>query len=172
MDLITTVRQAYEQHISGVPAPSQPAPQQVSPPTVPGFNSAPGATAPGSDPYAAYGGYQAYQQYCKSPTLYFCVSVNSLQMRPIMHNRRLRHHLEGLGHLRLVLPETDTVSRRMWFRHPRRLVLRLMVGSTLPCHLPLDNRDPSFGGVTEVTLARAGVRKLDVRILRKFCSVF
>ena len=66
LDLIATVRQAYEAHISGGPPPSataaQPAPP-MPPAGAPGYNAAPGA-APGSDPYAAYGGSQGYQQYC------------------------------------------------------------------------------------------------------------
>ena len=78
MDLIETVRQAYEAHISGVPPPSaahyqpqQPAaapPQQMSPPGItapPGtsFSFAPGAAAP------SYTGAQGYQQYC-TPNLF------------------------------------------------------------------------------------------------------
>jgi len=76
MDLIETVRQAYESHVSGVPPSSAmhyqpqqpqqpPAPQQMSPPgmsappgTQGGFSYAPGAAAP------SYGGAQGYQQYC------------------------------------------------------------------------------------------------------------
>jgi hypothetical protein len=93
IDLIETVRQAYEAHRNGVPTPApqaavshyqpqQAAPQQIqappgasaSPPGAQGGFSyggysaapgaAPGAAAPGADPYAAYGGYQQYQQYC------------------------------------------------------------------------------------------------------------
>jgi len=75
IDLIDTVRQQFEAHIHGTPTP---APTQASPPPVaaplsispppgqPSFGYAPGAT-PIADPYAAYGGYQAYQQYCMFP---------------------------------------------------------------------------------------------------------
>lgn len=85
LDLIETVRQAFEAHISGAPPPAaagamhyQPqasAPSSMSPPGAappPGaqgvLSLAPGA-APGSDPYAAYGGYQAYQQHCSFPSI-------------------------------------------------------------------------------------------------------
>jgi hypothetical protein len=70
LDLIATVRQAYEAHRSGGPPPSAPSasPPAQPPPTQlvpPGVNAPPGMSYPGaSDPYAAYGGYQAYQQYC------------------------------------------------------------------------------------------------------------
>jgi hypothetical protein len=91
MDLIETVRQSYESHKSGVPPQSAihyqtqaPAAQPLqitgppgmsAPPSNSGgfsYGGAPGAAvgaAPGADPYAAYGGYQAYQQYCMFPQL-------------------------------------------------------------------------------------------------------
>jgi hypothetical protein len=86
IDLVETVRQAYEAHRNGVPAAAPPeavhyqpqqtpsqiaAPPSASPPpgalSYGGYGAAPGAapgTAPGADPYAAYGGYQQYQQSC------------------------------------------------------------------------------------------------------------
>jgi hypothetical protein len=66
IDLVNTVRQAYEAHKSGQPAPTQPS--QPSHPqnqlVAPGVNAPPGTSYGGADPYAAYGGFQAYQQYC------------------------------------------------------------------------------------------------------------
>jgi hypothetical protein len=115
MDLIETVRQAYESHVSGVPPqsaghyqsqPQPPQPQQFGPPGMaappgadagfsygaPAGMTAPGMTAPGSDPYAAYGGYQAYQQYC---TPLIPGTVLTWQTPLSMHSsllRLVRHH--------------------------------------------------------------------------------
>jgi len=64
LDLISTVRQAYEAHRTGQPTPSAPAPPPQPPQNqlvAPGVNAPPGTSYPGApDPYAAYSGYQSF----------------------------------------------------------------------------------------------------------------